>query len=183
MCGGFNVIYITNIYFDLYQDHYVTPHISEIICFLDQVFFLIGVKKGTVSETLCGVSDLGKIKINISAINYVWWGFCCKTVSSFIYCVTAFMYNNKNWGSMQRRILNGLYDEGHIAVGLRMSQWPKRMATESEIYCNYITTVLTWTEHKTRVSAKATFVAKLHVTWTPSSGSLFLNRWSVYLCY
>jgi hypothetical protein len=166
MCGGFNVIYITNIYFDLSQGHYVTPHnVPEIICFQDQVnFFLIVVTKGTVSETLCGVSDLGKIKVNISAINYVWWGFCCKTVSFFIYCVTAFIYSNKNWRSMQRRILNGLYDEWHIAVDLRMTQWPKGMTTEWEWCCSYVTTtLLTWTEQD-RVSAKATFVAKLHVT-------------------
>jgi hypothetical protein len=47
---------------------------------------------------------------------------------------------------MQRRIVIYLYDEGHIAVGLRMTQWPKRMATESELFCSYITTLVTWTE-------------------------------------
>jgi hypothetical protein len=83
---------------------------------------------------------------------------------------------------MQRRIVIDLYDEGHIAVGLRMTQWPKRMATESELFCSYITTLVTWTEQD-RVSAKATFVAKLHVLGTPSAGSLFLNRWSAYLCH
>lgn len=63
---------------------------------------------------------------------------------------------------MQRRIVNGLYGVGHIAVGQRMTQCPKRMATKSQFYCNYITTPVTWTEQD-RVSAKATFVAKLHV--------------------
>lgn len=40
MCGEFNIIYITNIYFDLSQGHYVAPHnVSEIIGFLEQVTF------------------------------------------------------------------------------------------------------------------------------------------------
>jgi len=43
-----------------------------------------------------------------------------------------------------------------------MTQWSKRMATESELYCNYITTLVTWTEQD-GVSAKATFVTKVHV--------------------
>jgi hypothetical protein len=49
---------------------------------------------------------------------------------------------------MQMRIVIDLYDEGHIAAGLRITQWPKRMATESELFCNYmcVTTLVTWTE-------------------------------------
>jgi hypothetical protein len=63
-----------------------------------------------------------------------------------MYYVTASIYSNKNYGSMHRRIVIGLYDEGRLAVSLRMTQWPKRLATESELYCNHITTLVTWTE-------------------------------------